>query len=192
MRLADNLEGSRLTAGRSPGLKILSPEFTLHESISLFCSRPNAQDVFLLLWRGVELQQIAIGIKEVKTSSRGPFDCRDAVDPDSPILHLPGRKLKVFGRDRKGVVGGAVLLQGVFLDWRGTLEEHDHRVSGSKIRPVQMISHVVPVELRDFHAQNLGVELHRALDVIDWNADMVNSCRRNDKPSLRIALATFA
>ena len=64
---------------------------------------------------------------------------------DAPFFHLLRRQLEVFRGYREGVVRGAVLFQSIFLYRIEPLEEHDHPVSGSKIGPIQVISHVVAV-----------------------------------------------
>jgi hypothetical protein len=96
---------------------------------------------------------------------------------NSPIFHFLRCQLEVFRGNREGMMGGAVLFQGIFLDRRRSLKEDDHAVSRPEVSPVKMISHVIPVELRDLHSQDLGVEFYRAFHVIDGDTNMVNSGR---------------
>src|SRR5262245_5735289 len=111
---------------------------------------------------------------------------------NAPIFHFLRRQLEVFRGHREGVVGGAVLFQSILLDRRRSLKEDDHAVSRPQVGPVQMISHVVPVELRDLHSQNLGVHFYRAFHVVDGVTDMVNSCRGNHDSSSSIPLARLS
>src|SRR5262249_30254425 len=142
-------------------------------------------------WR-VELEEVTVRIEEVETSSAGTVHRRNAMNLNSPVFHFLCRQLEVFRGHRKGVVGSAVFLQSVFLDRRRSLKEDDHAVSRSQDGPVQMISHVVPVELRDLHSQDLGVEFYRPFHVIDRDTDMVNACRGDHNSSFVNAFGTLS
>src|SRR5581483_62542 len=127
--------------------------------------------------RGVKLEEIAVWIEEVKAAAARAVDRRRAVSSDAPILHFVDREIEVLAADDERVMGGAVLDEPVAVERLRPLEKHDHVVAGSQVRAVQVVAHVVAVELGDRHAEHLGIKLDRPLHVIYGDADVVESLR---------------
>src|SRR6266508_522601 len=79
---------------------------------------------------------------------------------------------------------GAVFFHCVFFFRRGSLKKSHHGIAGAKIRPIEMIPHIVAIELGNRHTQNLCVEFNLPFHIIDANTDMVNALR-GDHETLR-------
>src|ERR1051325_7005072 len=105
--------------------------------------RPSAEcdygiGVRLAPRRSVELQQIAVRIKEVKAPAGGSFNGRNAVDFDAPLFHLLDSQLEIVRRNAESVVRRAVFLDRILLDRLPPLEQNHHSVFGAPVGPGQM------------------------------------------------------